>query len=261
MVPGIQRTAGDLVTCTQALATATCSDLLANRFPDACAPKPGTTVNGAACGSNWQCQSTYCARMGECGVCGPLARRGRRLHGRPGVRAGTGVRQQEVRHARGAGRRLQHAQPALPQRPLLHERERQREVRSEGRRGRAVRRLRPGLRLRQGRDLQRRDQGVRDVHRREGRRGVRPWNQDDLRGLRRAVLELPAGRRVRQPSSGRRGVRRRQEVRSARDLRGQRLPPAQHGRLASSGSGPAGRRQRARGRACRRDGRRRTRRE
>lgn len=69
-VPGIKRTAADLVACKQTLATATCPDLLANKFPDACSPKAGDTINGAACGSDWQCMSTYCAKTGECGVCG-----------------------------------------------------------------------------------------------------------------------------------------------------------------------------------------------
>jgi hypothetical protein len=73
MVPGIKRTPADLVACKQALTTATCPDLLANRFPAACTPKAGDTINGAACGSDWQCMSTYCAKTGECGVCATRA--------------------------------------------------------------------------------------------------------------------------------------------------------------------------------------------
>jgi hypothetical protein len=70
-VAGIQRTGDDLVSCARALGAATCPDLLAGNFPDVCAVKPGATINGAACGSDWQCQSTYCGKTDKCGVCGP----------------------------------------------------------------------------------------------------------------------------------------------------------------------------------------------
>jgi hypothetical protein len=70
-VAGITRTPADMVSCAQALATASCPDLLAGKYPEVCATKPGTVINGAACGSDWQCQSTYCVKTGACGVCGP----------------------------------------------------------------------------------------------------------------------------------------------------------------------------------------------
>jgi hypothetical protein len=69
---GITRTPDDLVKCAAALAPAACADLLANQYPAACDLKPGVAVNGTACGSDWQCQSTYCRKAdAACGVCGP----------------------------------------------------------------------------------------------------------------------------------------------------------------------------------------------
>jgi hypothetical protein len=70
-VMGTTRTPDDLVRCAGALAAATCADLLANQYPAACDIKPGTGANGTACGSDWQCQSTYCRKTDACGVCGP----------------------------------------------------------------------------------------------------------------------------------------------------------------------------------------------
>jgi hypothetical protein len=72
-VPGTTRTVDDIVACGQAVGAASCADLFASRFPDACRVKPGTRVNGTACGSDWQCQSTYCSKTGQCGVCAPKA--------------------------------------------------------------------------------------------------------------------------------------------------------------------------------------------
>jgi hypothetical protein len=70
-VSGITRTADDLVSCAKAAATTSCPDALAGSFPSACAVKPGTVVNGMACGSDWQCTSTYCNKTDTCGVCSP----------------------------------------------------------------------------------------------------------------------------------------------------------------------------------------------
>lgn len=71
MVPGIKRTPDDLVACSEAVGQATCADLLAGHMPAACATIPGATINGMSCGSDWQCQSTYCNKTDKCGVCGP----------------------------------------------------------------------------------------------------------------------------------------------------------------------------------------------
>ena len=50
---------------------ATCPDLVAGKMPVACQDRPGTVINGAACGAATQCQSTFCKRQGSCGVCAP----------------------------------------------------------------------------------------------------------------------------------------------------------------------------------------------
>jgi hypothetical protein len=68
---GIARTPNDLVACAKAAVGISCSDALAGNYPAACDPQPGTIINGMACGSNLQCQSTYCNKTGACGVCGP----------------------------------------------------------------------------------------------------------------------------------------------------------------------------------------------
>jgi hypothetical protein len=71
-VAGNTRTADDLVACARAVTPTSCAELLAGGTPDACDVKPGTTVNGAACGSDWQCRSTYCRKVDTaCGVCAP----------------------------------------------------------------------------------------------------------------------------------------------------------------------------------------------
>jgi hypothetical protein len=68
---GITRTADDLVACAKAATGISCADALAGNLPMACDLTPGTVTNGTACGSNLQCQSTYCNNAGTCGVCGP----------------------------------------------------------------------------------------------------------------------------------------------------------------------------------------------
>jgi hypothetical protein len=75
-VPGTSRTLADIAACAGAMATASCHELLISRYPAACAVKPGARADGAACGSDWQCQSTHCRRSGDCGVCAPRAGEG-----------------------------------------------------------------------------------------------------------------------------------------------------------------------------------------
>jgi hypothetical protein len=70
-VAGTTRTPEDLVACAAALAPTGCAELLANHYPAACDIKPGTAINGTACGSDWQCMSSYCGKTDACGVCGP----------------------------------------------------------------------------------------------------------------------------------------------------------------------------------------------
>jgi hypothetical protein len=67
---GIARTPNDLVACAKAAAGISCTDALSGNYPSACDPKPGTIIDGMACGSNLQCQSTYCHKTDACGVCG-----------------------------------------------------------------------------------------------------------------------------------------------------------------------------------------------
>ncbi|HVX95353.1 MAG TPA: hypothetical protein VHK47_10620 [Polyangia bacterium] len=69
MVSGVARTADDLVACAQAVPGLSCPDALASNLPAACQPKPGTVANGAVCGSDLQCQSTFCNKTDKCGVC------------------------------------------------------------------------------------------------------------------------------------------------------------------------------------------------
>jgi hypothetical protein len=66
---GIARTPADLVACANAATGISCTDALSGNYPAACDPKPGTIINGMACGSNLQCQSTYCNKTDVCGVC------------------------------------------------------------------------------------------------------------------------------------------------------------------------------------------------
>jgi hypothetical protein len=75
---GITRTTNDLVACAEAVKRASCPDLLASKFPDACLVKPGTIANGLACGSDWQCADAYCNKPSnsDCGVCGPRSAAG-----------------------------------------------------------------------------------------------------------------------------------------------------------------------------------------
>jgi len=77
MVNGITRTPDEMAACAQAVKSSSCPDLVASKFPAACQVKPGTLMNGIGCGSDWQCQSTYCNTNGQtCGACGPRAAAG-----------------------------------------------------------------------------------------------------------------------------------------------------------------------------------------
>jgi hypothetical protein len=70
---GTSKTPALLMACTSSLAQQTCVDYFDNVLTAACTPKPGTSANGAACISSWQCASAFCslAHTGVCGVCGP----------------------------------------------------------------------------------------------------------------------------------------------------------------------------------------------
>ncbi len=88
-VAGITRSAADISACGDAVKSASCPDLVASRFPEACAVKPGPRVNGMGCGSDWQCDSTYCRRADmACGVCGPRMAEGQACTVPTGCQAG-----------------------------------------------------------------------------------------------------------------------------------------------------------------------------
>jgi len=57
--------------CSKAIASASCSDVLDNNLPSVCNSPAGKLAVGMPCGDSSQCQSTYCntGPMGICGTC------------------------------------------------------------------------------------------------------------------------------------------------------------------------------------------------
>jgi hypothetical protein len=57
--------------CAASIPGVSCASFLSLSFGAACAPDPGDLGNGAACGDDGQCQSTFCARAptSQCGQC------------------------------------------------------------------------------------------------------------------------------------------------------------------------------------------------
>lgn len=75
--PGVTRTIAEIATCADDVTKATCANLRAARYPASCGVKPGTRMNTVDCGSNWQCQSSYCAKRDtNCGMCAARAAAG-----------------------------------------------------------------------------------------------------------------------------------------------------------------------------------------
>ena len=70
--PGTSATPDKLDKCATAFASGTCDALFSRDMPSACIPDPGKLANGAACGDDSQCTSTYCKKPAGmvCGVCG-----------------------------------------------------------------------------------------------------------------------------------------------------------------------------------------------
>lgn len=70
--PGTSTTPATLEACAQAIAGATCADVLGRSLPDVCRAKPGALADGAACGDDGQCKGTRCKipANGTCGTCG-----------------------------------------------------------------------------------------------------------------------------------------------------------------------------------------------
>lgn len=78
MAPNTSATPDKLDKCATAYAAATCDALYTRDTPAACIPDPGKLADGAACGDDAQCTSTYCKKpSGQvCGVCGARAAAG-----------------------------------------------------------------------------------------------------------------------------------------------------------------------------------------
>jgi hypothetical protein len=74
---GTKMTPSDLEQCVHALEAQTCDQALDNPQPAACAI-PGTLATGAACGSDWQCASSFCELVAGtlCGTCSTRATSG-----------------------------------------------------------------------------------------------------------------------------------------------------------------------------------------
>ena len=69
--PGTSATAAMATACAQALPALSCATFAKGDFGAACAAQPGALGNGAACGDDAQCASTFCARAPDaiCGIC------------------------------------------------------------------------------------------------------------------------------------------------------------------------------------------------
>lgn len=70
--PGTSATPANLESCAKDAANLSCADLVNNNPPASCKTKPGTVMNGGACGTDAQCAGGYCiidANTG-CGTCG-----------------------------------------------------------------------------------------------------------------------------------------------------------------------------------------------
>jgi hypothetical protein len=55
--------------CAKALGSVSCDDFLMGNRPAACRAGAGPRKNGTKCGDDAQCQTAFCKKQGECGVC------------------------------------------------------------------------------------------------------------------------------------------------------------------------------------------------
>lgn len=71
---GTSNDAAKVEACAAALPSESCTDFYDGNPVAACVPTAGSVANGAACGANGQCTSTYCALAPHqiCGTCAPL---------------------------------------------------------------------------------------------------------------------------------------------------------------------------------------------
>jgi len=76
--PGTSATPAKILSCADSLATHPCAAFVKGDFGAACAPQAGGSIAGVACGDDWQCASTFCARAPDavCGVCAPTTQPG-----------------------------------------------------------------------------------------------------------------------------------------------------------------------------------------
>jgi hypothetical protein len=78
MAPSSSASPDKLESCANAVTGASCDTLYTHDTPSACKSDPGKLMNGAACGDDAQCTSTYCKKASGqvCGVCGMRASAG-----------------------------------------------------------------------------------------------------------------------------------------------------------------------------------------
>ena len=76
--PGTSATPARTSACAQSIPTLSCTTFLGGDLGPACAVGAGTVANGAACGDDAQCASTFCARptTAVCGTCQPVTNPG-----------------------------------------------------------------------------------------------------------------------------------------------------------------------------------------
>jgi hypothetical protein len=76
--PGTAATPARSMACAESLAAVSCAAFAQGDFGPACAPQPGSLPLGGACGDDWQCASTFCARATDavCGVCAAATQAG-----------------------------------------------------------------------------------------------------------------------------------------------------------------------------------------
>jgi len=77
-VRGTSATAAKTNSCAQTLPALACDKFLLGDFGTTCTPAAGTLAQGAACGDDAQCASTFCARSATsvCGTCQPVTNPG-----------------------------------------------------------------------------------------------------------------------------------------------------------------------------------------
>jgi hypothetical protein len=77
-VTGTSATPARTTSCAQSIGALTCTTFLSGDLGAACAVVPGTAAQGAPCGDDAQCASTFCARAPDavCGTCQPVTMAG-----------------------------------------------------------------------------------------------------------------------------------------------------------------------------------------